>query len=137
MRRDDKSILKVHRRQDALILAFSTLAIALAFYVGCTPSQRQTTIKTTLATVDASAAAFVAYDKTHQTQIVANATDKPSGESALGDWRKKQTTVGLTIAGAYRAVAIAATLEDDQSLQSMAQAALILAQELRDLGVVP
>lgn len=113
------------------LLLIATLAFA------CGPSSRQTAINTTLSTLNAANNTFVQFDKVHQKAIVDAAPSKAAGEQKLADYRATQLKIVEAFATAYRAVAVAQQLNDDQSIQSMAQAALIVAQELQTLGVIP
>lgn len=96
--------------------ALLTLAIVLA---GCAASARETTIKTSLIAVQAADGAFVAYDKTHQEEIVAHATSLEDGKAKLAAYRAKQDTVRKAFVVAYTAIGVAATVNDDHSLAGM------------------
>lgn len=108
------------------------LGIALG---ACAKNTRTSTIQTAYASVNAASKAFVFYDLQHQQEIVSQGTDRASVEAALTDWRLKRRTVELIFDSAYRAIATAATLDDDPSLQGMLSAVAILSQELAQLGV--
>lgn len=108
------------------------LVVALA---ACGASSRQKTISTTLATVNAASDAFVAYDKDHRSHIVAEAKSHDEGQAALDAWDGTVAKVQLAIGAAYKAIATAATLNDDPSLAGMVQAALIVKTELDTLGI--
>lgn len=108
----------------------------LAFALGaCSHNARTSTIQTAFASVNAASKAFVFYDLQHQQEIVSQGADRTSVETALADWRTKRRTVELVFDSAYRAIATAATFNDDPSLQGMLNAVAILSQELAQLGV--
>jgi len=118
-------------------VAAAALGVIIAWLSACGPSAREKTISTTLTATDVAAHAFIAYDAKKQADIVAAAPDKATGAAQLATWRAEQTKVAQLLAGTYRAVAVAATVNDDQSLAAMAQAALIVSQELHALGAIP
>jgi hypothetical protein len=110
--------------------------ISLAL-VACAASTREKTIATTLAAADASAKTFESYDAMHQQDIVTAAGDRTVALANLDAYRKKRDVAALGLSALYRAIAVAEQLNDDQSFTSMLQAALIVGQELADLGVKP
>ena len=98
----------------------ATALLALAIVLcGCAASTRETTIKTSLLAVQAADGAFVAYDKTHQMEIVERATSLESGRAELAAYRKKQDEVRKAFVVAYTAIGVAATVNDDHSLAGM------------------
>lgn len=97
----------------ALILACLLVCMA------CTNTQRQTTLKTTLVTVDAARDAFAAFDTTIEQSIVAQATSVADGEAKLAAYRADRTKIRTYFATAYHAIAAAAIANDDQSITSM------------------
>lgn len=114
-------------------LAVWVFALALA---ACGASARERTIATALATTNVAAATFEKFDGIHQGAIVAKATSLEEGKAALADYRKDQVKVEALLAGLYRAIATAATLEDDHSLVGIVSAAKLLQDELHALGVL-
>lgn len=113
-------------------------ALALAWSVaipGCGASARQKTISTTLAVTNAAADAFVKFDDEHQQAIVKLAGTREEGEKRLLEWRADQLTASRLFAVAYKAIATAATADDDPSQAKMIEAAADLAGELKRLGV--
>ena len=108
----------------------------LVAFAACSASARQKTIATTLATLNVASDTFVAYDKDHRSNIVAKATSHEQGVAALNEWDGTVQTVTVGLEAAYKAVATAATLNDDQSLASMLAASLIVKSELETLGVL-
>lgn len=117
--------------------AFGLTILGCVLGTGCGPGAREKTIQTTVASLDAASKAFVSYDAQKQHQIIQDAKDKPTADAGLATWRAEQAKVELMLAAGYRAAAVAQQLNDDQSLSSMVQAALIVAQELQALKVLP
>ena len=111
------------------------LLVAFALFA-CGASAREKTISTALATTDAARAAFVAFDATHQTAIVTKAPDDATGKAQLAAYRATQAKIVLGFVTVYRAIAIAATANNDQSLAGLLSVAGVLESELRDLGVL-
>lgn len=101
----------------------------------CSVSTRNTTIAGSLTTLNAAAAALATYDAQHEQDIVAKATSMADGEKALQAWQAQRTTIALAFDGAWRAIAIAATLNDSQSVVAMLNAGNIVLQELAALGI--
>lgn len=118
-----------------VVLAFVLAGVVAAQLAACGPSAREKTISTTMTAVNAGAAGFVAFDAKHQAEIVNLAPDAEHGRQELAAWRVTQVEVETDLATAYRAVAVAAQLNDDQSLASMLQAAAVFQSALRAIGV--
>ena len=89
---------------------------------GCASSQRESTIKAALVTTDATREAYLAYDASRQLQIVEAATSLDDGRTKLAEHRAKRETVVAAITGVYRAIVLAATLQDSQSLDALKRA---------------
>ncbi len=113
----------------------STISILFVIFAACSASAREKTIQTTLAATDTARAAFNTFDLSYQQGLLAKATDKPTLDKAIADYRGKQSKVLVAFAVVYRAIAAAATVNDQPTLDGMVQAALILSGMLRDLGV--
>lgn len=120
------------RRIGAPIAALLLMAWILA---ACTASAREKTIAGTYVAVNTASAGLVAFDARHQDDLVVGAPDEASGKTALAEYRAKRELAVKAIDAAFRAIATAAVLEDDQSLAAMLAAALIVKQELQELGV--
>ena len=103
--------------------------------VACGASARQKTIATTLAATNAAADAFVAYDQDHRTSIVTHATSHENGVALLSEWDGTVDTVNTAFTTVYKAIATAATVNDDPSLAGMLQAWTIVQKQLAALGV--
>lgn len=111
----------VHRRR-VEVLRLAWLAAILSFIClapACAASQRESTIKAALITTDAARDAFIAYDDTAQDKIVTAATSLEQGRAALADYREKRARYVTAFAVAYRAIAVAVTLNDQPSLTGM------------------
>ena len=112
------------------------LVVALA---ACGASARQTAIRDTYTAVKVADAAFIAYDQEHRSQIETNAKmhgTQQTGQSALDAWDVTVGKVTNDFKAAYAAIGAAAALDDDPSVLSMVQAALVIRTELSLLGVV-
>ena len=116
-----------------ILPALTAIVIALA---ACGASARQKTISTTLAVTNAAADAFVVYDQGHRAEIVTQATSHAEGVAKLNDWDTTTDKVQRDLTAAYKAIATAATLNDDPSLLGMVQAATIVKTELETLGIL-
>lgn len=104
--------------------------------LGCGTTAREKTISTTLTAIKAADAAFRAWDAQHQHIIVIEAKDEPSGRAALDAYRTKQLEIERLFTATYAATATAATVENDQTLQGLIAAALLLSKQLHALGVL-
>ena len=118
------------------ITALAAIGVILCWLASCAPSTRQTTISATLTALDTGRVAYVTYDGAHQKDLVDKASSREAAMQALVDYRQTQSKVEAAFAVGYRAVAVAQQLQDDQSFQSMLAAALIVADELKQLGVL-
>lgn len=131
--------LREQRRRENVALAklwgCAVLALVLALIVGCSPSERQKTLSTAYASVNAAAVAFVAYDDAHQAALVAEYNNPTDRMAALDGYRKKQAKVLAALLASFRAIAAALLVNDNPSLQTALAAVAIVAQELHDLGV--
>ena len=107
----------------APILSRFTVALVLAACVACGASQRQTTIKAALVTVDASRDAFLAYDAKAQIEIVADGKTLEAVKQRLDAYRADRIRIVVVFDAAYHAIAAAAVAADAPSLAGM-QAAL-------------
>lgn len=93
--------------------------------IACGASQRTTTIKTALVSVDASRDAFLAFEGTAEQAIVASATSAADSNTKLAAFRADRAKINNLFNAAYHTIAAAATANDDQSVTSM-QAAITL-----------
>lgn len=115
----------------ALLLVMLIASSSMA----CGASTREKTIRVTLTTTDAARTAFEAFDQPYQQALLNKAPDKPTFDKQLADYRAKQAKILAAFAVVYRAIAAAATVNDQPTFDGMVQAALILSGALRDLGV--
>ena len=89
------------------------LALALICATpACPASTRTQTLRATLAATNAAQAGFVAQDAAHQQALVDRATSLDEGRAALGAYRTRRDRVVALFIATYRAVAVAATVED-------------------------
>jgi hypothetical protein len=112
------------------------LILVGASLLACSAGTREKTISTTLTAITAADHALVTFDREHQLDIVAHAPDKATAKDELAAYRDGRDKVKDGLTGAYRAVAVAATVNNDQTLAAMLQAASILEQELKELVVM-
>jgi hypothetical protein len=102
---------------------FLPYVLLVGVLVSCAASQRESTIKAALVTADATRDAFLAYDSDQQTAIVAKATSLDDGRAQLAAYRARRAKVQDALDVTYRAIAVAVTLNDVRSLETL-QAAL-------------
>lgn len=98
------------------------IAVASVLNQGCATSTRDSSIKTAMIAIEATDKAFVSYDSMELSSIVAKATSQEDGKARLAVYRKKQGEVVKALIAAYTAIGVAAQLNDDHSLASMAEA---------------
>ena len=101
--------------------------------VACGATQREQLVKTTLVTVNEARDSFVAFDNTAQQAIVAAAPTYERGYAALLVYRKRREVVVEAFAAAYRAIAMAATANDELTIPTMLSAARTVAEALKSL----
>ena len=89
----------------------------------CAGSQRADTIKAALVTVDGARDGFLAYDRAHEQQLVAEAVSADDARAKLAAYQAKRARVDPMFGAAYRGIAAAELLNDDPSLAGM-QAAI-------------
>lgn len=114
----------------------SLALIAMTLLAACGASAREKTIRATLTATDSARAAFIAYDSAQQDAIVAKAPDEATGKAQLAAYRAKRQELEHLFAATYQAIATAAVVNDDHSLSGLIQAALLLSQALKDVGVL-
>lgn len=100
------------RRYPAAEAAFAVWFIVFVALTGCGPSARVKALKTTLASVDAARAAFVAWDDKTQTQIVDEASSLDEGRARLNAHRAKRDKLTGYFELAYRTLAAALAADD-------------------------
>jgi hypothetical protein len=115
-----------YMRRTSAIVAF-----ALAF-TACGPSLREKTIHTTLVATNATREAFVTYDEHKQLDIVEHAPTEAEGLAQLEAYKARRDRLVAAFEHLYRALAIAAVLNDDAtSLSNVIEAARILEAEIK------
>ncbi len=113
-----------------------TVLLALCL-LACGASGREKSLRGTLLAVNSARDGFVAWDAERQQAIVASATNIESGTTGLAEYRRKREPTIEAFTAAYRAVAIAAVMNDDPSLASVLDAARRLLVMLDGLGCTP
>lgn len=112
----------------------TALLLLVVLLAGCGASARERTLQATLLTVNASRDGFITWDRAAQDAIVADAPDLDTGRAELVAYRDKRAKVVTLFESAYRAIAIAAVLNDDpRSLVNLTTAAGILMTALGEL----
>lgn len=121
--------------------ALVTLAIMLGLvamtwaWAGCGASARERTLNATLVTVNAARDGFIEHDRVTQLALVDAAPTREAAVAELAAYRKKREPVVEAFTAAYRALAIAAVLEDDpKSLSNLVLVAQQLAAILESFG---
>ena len=110
------------------------LAICILALLSCSPSKRETTLRASLVSVNATRDAFVAYDAKKQQQITdVEATSYADGLQRLAAYKAKRSLLLTRIEAAYRVIAAAAVLDSGLSLVTIAGAAALVEQAWRDL----
>jgi hypothetical protein len=126
----------VRRQIGHVTLALMLLAVATFLIVGaCGASSRRSAIRDTFTATQAASAAFVAFDRQHQLEIVAAAKTEPEARAALDAYRVNRDRVEAVLVFAWQSIGAAATANDDPSFQKMLAAVLSLSAELKELGV--
>lgn len=105
-----------------LVLKLSAIVALCALPMGCTNTQRQSTLKAALITADVSRDAFVAYDASAQTTIVNESKSLEDGKAKLAAYRAAREKVVVVFSSTYHAIASAAIANDDQSMTGLAAA---------------
>ncbi len=99
--------------------ATALLLLVLCALAACGASQREKTIKATLATTNTVRDEFIALDSKAQMLIVETATTREEGVSRLLAYRAKRDVIVQGFAIVYKAIATAATTSDDPSVATM------------------
>jgi hypothetical protein len=109
----------------------AVLAFVLAF-TACGQSMREKTIHTTLVATNATREAFVTYDEHKQLDIAEHAPTEAEAIAQLDAYKAKRDRLVAAFEHMYRALAIAAVLNDDaKSLADVVEAARILEAEIK------
>ena len=110
-----------------------TLMFSVPVVAGCAASQRGDTIKAALVTVDGARDGFLAYDRAHEQQLVAESTSPEDAHAKLAAYQAKRAQVDPLFGAAYRGIAAAQILNDDTSLTGMQAAIAQLFAALKPL----
>ncbi len=106
-----------------LMLMLAAAGVALFAAMGCGASQRETTIRTSVAAADGIRDTFLAYDGPHELELVAKAVSKEDAQAKLSAYQaKRSATIDKAMIVVYRAIAVAATLNDQPSLDGIKSA---------------
>ena len=117
------------------LLLFLSVGVALAQTFGCAASVRQKAIASALITVDAACSAYQGYEHAQAEAIIKAAKDEASGQAELVKLRATGDKMMRDCDGAYRATAVAAQIDNEQSLNSLLTAASIVYDEIKALGL--
>ena len=112
-------------------LALLALAVAGS---GCASSQRETTIKTTFLSLDATRDGFLAYDRAHEMSLVAHcdpavetrdacAAKVAASTAKLAEYQASRAKIDQLFTAAFRSLTAAQILNTDQSVASAIAAA--------------
>lgn len=105
------------RRYVAAEAAFTVWFIVFVALAGCGPNARAKGLKTTLASVDAARAAFVAWDDATQARIVDEASSLDEGRAKLAAHRAQRDKLTGYFELAYRTLAAALAVEGGDTLE--------------------
>lgn len=119
-----------------LLVGIGIGLIAAVGLSACGASARQKTINATYASANLAGPEIASYSREHEEEIRKSATSAEDAKAKLTEFRAKVDHATTTLDGVYRAIAAAAALNDDVSLASLTQAAVILMTELRELGAI-
>lgn len=89
------------------------ILLTSAFLVmACGPSARDKAIHQTFVGLNAARDGFIAWDKTHQAEIVEKAATKDEGTASLAAYRAERATVIAAFELAYHTIATAVLVDD-------------------------
>lgn len=106
------------------MLGFAGLMCLAVAAGGCAGSQREDTIRASVAAADTIRDSFLAYDGPHELELARSGPPTPEGKAAaaaaLAAYQaKRSATVDKAMIVVYRAIAVAATLNDQPSLDGI------------------
>jgi hypothetical protein len=104
-------------------VAFLLLTLTLG---ACGASSRERALRSSLASVNTAQQGFLAWDKTHQDQIVQHATSLEGGTVAIQIYRARREAISLAFEVAYKAIAVAAL----EATEANATAAIMAVADL-------
>lgn len=115
----------------AFVLACFVAVVAVG--TACGPNKRAQTITTALTTVNAARDGFLAWDSSHQKALVDSATSREEAEASVAHYYERRKPVTDLLVLVYRALAVAATQNDEYSLSAALGKSAELAAALREL----
>lgn len=99
------------------------LLVMLAL-AGCSHDSRQTTIRAALTSAEVADAGYKAARGPVELAYVKGATSEPNATARLADFQHKRALVDDAFVVLFRSIAVALTLNDDQSLAAMVAAGI-------------
>lgn len=111
--------------------------ILLGFVASCGASQRTQTIHAAAIAANAAQAGFVAWDASHQAELVQGATSSEDAHARLAAYREGRDEVLRAFVDLYQLIAAAAAIDGHASLEGIASAAAHLQQLLAALERKP
>lgn len=91
----------------------SAVPLLIVLLVACGASQRDRTIKAAMTGLSVTGDSFVEIDRAIQADIVATSSSHEEGLQRLAAYKQKRTVVVDLALAAYRALALAAIVSDD------------------------
>jgi hypothetical protein len=119
--------MRTHRIHALFVVLFGFHLLA------CGPNAKQKTLTTTLTGLNAARDGFIAWDNTHQQNIVKKATSLADGQAKLKTYRAKRAKLEAGFAVAYKAVATAALDLKQENLLIALSAVVELYADIRAL----
>ena len=126
----------MHRHMPALavyLAAFFTTLLACASVTACSGSARQHTLRASFVAVNAARDGLLAFDKTHQLEIVDKATTREQAEVDIAAYHARRAVVVTLFELTYRAIALAATSSDNPSYAEALKATKALLEAVKAL----
>lgn len=112
-----------------------SLILALALMCGaCAASAREKTITATYVSLNAADAAYIAWNKKHEADLIAAAAPGQA-EAALTNYKAQKAPVDTGFKLAYKTLIAAVQVNDDPSLKAALKAAADLMTDIAALGV--
>ncbi len=130
-------------RRPAPLTAWLLSIICLSLFVtstmaACSHNQRADTIKATLVSINAARDGLTTYDAQHQREIVDAAQTADEAREKIASYRAEREKIINGFEVVYRALALAATQNDQPSLESaISRAAELYAAVQKFLGKEP
>lgn len=96
--------------------------LTMAVLVGCATTTRNDAINTAFTAASATQAGFLIYDRDHEMAIVTGSATLDDGKAKLAAYRASRSRFNLALESTFRAIGIAGTLNDSQSLDAIKSA---------------